>query len=137
MTPGTTSGVREVRVLVVDDEPMQRETFGLVLTNEGYVVDLAIDGVDALERVHLARPDVILLNLMMPRMNGCQFLQTLREEPVYANLPVILTTAADGVVLPSALGVSEYIYLPCDADALLNKVALAVYRSRHEQGRPY
>ena len=52
--------------------------------DEGYVVDLAVDGETALERVHAARPDAILLDLMMPGMNGRQFLQALRDEPAYA-----------------------------------------------------
>ncbi len=50
-----------VRVLVVDDEPMLRETLGNMLSDEGYVVDLAVDGEDALDRVHQFRPDAILL----------------------------------------------------------------------------
>src|SRR5512147_531382 len=79
---------KEGRVLVVDDEPMVRETLGQVLADEGYVVDLAVDGETALERVRAARPDAILLDLMMPGMNGRQFLQALRAEPRYAHVPV-------------------------------------------------
>ena len=50
-------------------------------SEEGYVVDIAVDGDDALDRVHAARPDAILLDLMMPGMNGRQFLQALRDDP--------------------------------------------------------
>lgn len=121
----------EGRVLVVDDEPMVRETLGQVLADEGYVVDLAVDGESALARVHAARPDAILLDLMMPGMNGRQFLQALREEPQYEELPVLIMTAVHGLsVNPATLGASTVVEKPFNVDELLNKVALAVYRSR-------
>src|SRR5438045_9259350 len=125
------SGMKEGRVLVVDDEPMVRETLGQVLSEEGYVVDLAVDGETALERVHAARPDAILLDLMMPGMNGRQFLQALRGEPAYANVPVLIMTAVHGLAVNLAtLGASEVVEKPFVTDELLHKVALAVYRSR-------
>jgi DNA-binding response OmpR family regulator len=123
--------MKEGRVLVVDDEPMVRETLGQVLIDEGYVVDLAVDGETALERVHAARPDAILLDLMMPGMNGRQFLQALRDEPAFAHVPVMIMTAVHGIQFDLAtLGASEVVEKPFDVDELLNKVALAVYRSR-------
>lgn len=118
------------RVLVVDDEPMVRETLGQVLADEGYVVDLASDGERALERVRAARPDAILLDLMMPGMNGRQFLQQLRAQPEYATVPVLIMTAVHGLnVNLATLGASEVVEKPFEIDELLNKVALAVYRS--------
>jgi DNA-binding response OmpR family regulator len=122
---------KEGRVLVVDDEPMVRETLGQVLTEEGYLVDLAVDGESALERVHAARPDAILLDLMMPGMNGRQFLQALRDDPAYQAVPVLIMTAVHGLnVNLQTLGASEVVEKPFNVDELLNKVALAVYRSR-------
>ena len=118
------------RVLVIDDEPMVRETLGQVLAEEGYLVDLAIDGESALDRVRAARPDAILLDLMMPGMNGRQFLQALRNQPDYASVPVLIMTAVHGLnVNLATLGASEVVEKPFDIDELLNKVALAVYRS--------
>lgn len=123
--------LREGRVLVVDDEPMVRDTLGQVLTNEGYVVDHAVDGVTALERVRASRPDAILLDLMMPGMNGRQFLKVLREDPAYVRVPVLIMTAVHGLGINAAsLGASEVVEKPFNVDELLNKVALAVYRSR-------
>ncbi|HEX2691116.1 MAG TPA: response regulator [Kofleriaceae bacterium] len=117
------------RVLVVDDEPMVRDTLGQLLTSEGYVVDLAVDGMTALERVRAARPDAILLDLMMPGMNGKQFLKLLRDDPIYARVPVLIMTAVHGVNLPT-LDASELVEKPFNVEDLLNKVALAVYRAR-------
>jgi DNA-binding response OmpR family regulator len=123
--------MKEGRVLVVDDEPMVRETLGQMLSDEGYVVDLAVDGASALEHVQAARPDAILLDLMMPGMNGRQFLQALRNQPTYAAVPVLIMTAVHGMSVNLAtLGASEVVEKPFNADDLLNKVALAVYRSR-------
>ncbi len=107
------------RILVIDDEPMVRDTLAQVLADEGYVVDVAVDGNDALAHVRAARPDAILLDLMMPGMNGRQFLQLLREDPAYASVPVLIMTAVHAVEKPFK-----------NVDELLNKVALAVYRSR-------
>jgi DNA-binding response OmpR family regulator len=119
------------RILVVDDEPMVRETLGQVLTEEGYVVDVAVDGEDALDRVHAARPDVILLDLMMPGMNGRQFLQALRSDAKFEQVPVLIMTAVHGLELNLAsIGASEVVEKPFNPEDLLNKVALAVYRSR-------
>jgi DNA-binding response OmpR family regulator len=121
----------EGRVLVIDDEPMVRETLGQVLSDEGYIVDLAVDGESALDRVHAARPDAILLDLMMPGMNGRQFLQALRHDPAYAAVPVLIMTAVHGLEVNLAtLGASEVVEKPFNVDELLNKIALAVYRSR-------
>jgi DNA-binding response OmpR family regulator len=123
--------MKEGRVLVVDDEPMVRETLGQVLSDEGYVVDTAVDGESALERVHAACPDAILLDLMMPGMNGRQFLQALRHDPTYAGVPVLIMTAVHGLEVNLAtLGASEVVEKPFNVDELLNKIALAVYRSR-------
>lgn len=121
-------------MLVIDDEPMVRDTLGHVLSDEGYVVDLAVDGADALERAHAHRPDAILLDLMMPGMNGRQFLQALRADPAFEHVPVLIMTAVHGLEVNLAtLGASELVEKPFDVDDLLNKVALAVYRSRDAQ----
>src|SRR5215470_4154014 len=124
------SGMKEGRVLVVDDEPMLRDTLGQTLSAEGYVVDLAVDGQTALEKVRAARPDAILLDLMMPGMNGRQFLQALRDEPSYASIPVMIMTAVHGLEISATFGALEVVEKPFNVDDLLNKVALAVYRSR-------
>jgi DNA-binding response OmpR family regulator len=123
--------VNRGRVLVVDDEPMVRDTLGQFLAEEGYVVDTAIDGNDALDRVRAARPDAILLDLMMPGMNGRQFLQALRDDPSYQQVPVLIMTAVHGLeVNLASIGASEVVEKPFQIEDLLNKVALAVYRSR-------
>jgi DNA-binding response OmpR family regulator len=131
MQVGTAKGGR---VLVVDDDPMVRDTLRQMLADEGYVVDAATDGSDALACVHAARPDAILLDLMMPGMNGRQFLDELRAAREYAHVPVLIMTAVHGLELNlPAIGASEVVEKPFDIDELLNKVALAVYRAREAE----
>jgi DNA-binding response OmpR family regulator len=114
---------------------MVRDTLGQVLADEGFVVDTAVDGEDALDRVKAAKPDAILLDLMMPGMNGRQFLQALRNDPAYEHVPVLIMTAVHGLeVNLASIGASEVVEKPFDVDDLLNKVALAVYRSRDAGG---
>jgi CheY-like chemotaxis protein len=119
------------RILVVDDETLVRETVGSLLADEGYVVDEAIDGADAIAKVRAHRPDAILLDLMMPGMNGKQFLDALRDIG-HGDVPVVVMTAVQGL----AQGVfpldTDVIEKPFDLDDLLNKIALAVYRSNRE-----
>lgn len=121
------------RILVIDDEPLLRATLQQILGDEGYIVDVASDGAVGLQRAQLHRPDVILLDLMMPTMNGKQFLQALRAEPNFVTLPVLIMTAVQGITTNLALlGVGEVLEKPFDAEDLLSKVALAMYRSSAE-----
>jgi CheY-like chemotaxis protein len=114
------------RILVVDDEVLVRETVGDLLAEEGYTVDLASDGAEAIARVLEHRPDAILLDLMMPGMNGRQFLDAMRGLG-HGDVPVVVMTAVQGLAQGGQL--ADVIEKPFDLDDLLNKVALAVYRS--------
>ncbi|HTJ44275.1 MAG TPA: response regulator [Kofleriaceae bacterium] len=125
------------RILIVDDEPMVRETIAQVLRDEGYTVEVADDGRDALIKLDAHRPDAVLLDLMMPGMNGRQFLTALREDRNDQALPVVVMTAVHGVGERAlSLGATDIVEKPFDVDDLLGKIALAVYRSReHGDGR--
>jgi CheY-like chemotaxis protein len=120
------------RILVVDDDALLRSSVAAVLTDEGYEVELAADGVDALAKIHANRPDVILLDVLMPRMNGKALLETLHMSPDTAGIPVLVMTALHGFESHRtiALGATDLVEKPFDVDELLNKVALAVYRAQ-------
>jgi DNA-binding response OmpR family regulator len=119
------------RILVVDDDALLRMSVADVLEDEGYVVDHAVDGLDALAKIAAQRPDVILLDVLMPRMNGKQLLEMLREDPSTAEIPVLMMTAIQGFDAhrTTALGAGEVVEKPFDIDELLNKIALAVFRA--------
>ncbi|MBL8154823.1 MAG: response regulator [Anaerolineae bacterium] len=82
-------------VLVVDDEPPVREILERTLTNEGWYVRTASDGLNALEAMRQEAPQIILLDLMMPRMDGFQFLTEIRQVEAWKDIPVIVVTAMD------------------------------------------
>jgi CheY-like chemotaxis protein len=81
------------RVLVVDDDEPTRELLARTLTRLGYAVVTAEDGLRALEALPRVRPDLVLLDLTMPVMDGFTFLDHLRADPVHAQIPVIVATA--------------------------------------------
>lgn len=95
-------------VLVVDDETDIRQAVADVLADEGYDVAGARDGREALAEAHARHPSVILLDLMMPRMNGWEFREAQKRDPELSGIPVIVLSAFGG-------------YGPIDADAFLAK----------------
>ena len=81
------------RILVVDDITKNLQVVGTVLRNQGYKVMAAASGAEALKCVRTQLPDLILLDLMMPEMDGFQFVEALRKNPGAENIPVIVVTA--------------------------------------------
>jgi DNA-binding response OmpR family regulator len=120
------------RILVVDDDALLRSSVAAVLMDEGYDVELAGDGVEALAKIHASPPDVILLDVLMPRMNGKALLETLHSSAETASIPVLVMTALHGFESHRTieLGATDLVEKPFDVDELLNKVALAVYRAQ-------
>ncbi len=117
------------RILVVDDDPLLRGSIAMVLEDEGYTVELASDGRKALESVAANRPDVILLDVMMPNMSGTQVLKELQDDSRTADIPVLIMTAINGMAGGRILnGPNEVVEKPFDVHDLLNKIALAMFR---------
>jgi len=81
------------RVLVVDDDADNRDFLVELLTSEGYEVAAASDGIKALEEARAMRPDVILLDLIMPVMNGWEFRDVQLRDPGLASVPVVIVSA--------------------------------------------
>jgi CheY-like chemotaxis protein len=123
--PEAASGAsHHLRVLVVDDEPTLREVVAAYLEDSGYVVDQAENGVQALHRMRTARPDVIVLDLVLPVMDAHELVSVMRSEPGFAAVPVILLSAATD--LPKAteeLQPRASLAKPVDLDVLLAVVA--------------
>ena len=123
--PQAESGAsHHMRVLVVDDEPTLREVIAAYLEDSGYVVDQAEHGVQALERMRTARPDVIVLDLLLPVMDARELMSVMRSEPGFAAVPVVLLSAA--VDLPRVteqLQPRASLAKPVDLDVLLAVVA--------------
>ncbi len=81
------------QILVVDDEVFIRRLVEVNLQRAGYRVTIAHDGVEALEKVREDRPDLVVLDVMMPRMDGFETLRQLKADPATADIPVVMLTA--------------------------------------------
>ena len=80
------------RILIVEDTPIVREPMACLLRNEGYEVVSAANGVDALASLETKPVDLVLLDVLMPKMNGVTFLENFRANPRYSDVPVIAVT---------------------------------------------
>ena len=106
-------------ILVVEDDADARNILTLALEYEGYAVESADDGLSALQKLRSMRPQLIILDLNMPRMGGEEFLYAWRAGVQTAGVPVIIVTAASAALKPSDLGVEAFIPKPFDLDMLL------------------
>ncbi len=123
--------VSDGTILVVDDDPLLRGAIAMILEDEGYTVELASDGIKALEAIAANKPDMILLDVMMPNMSGTQVLRELQESERTSSIPVIIMTAINGVAGGRVLnGDNEIVEKPFEVHDLLNKIALTMYRSK-------
>src|SRR5215204_1121610 len=108
-------------VLVIDDSPTITKVVQLVLTKAGYQVDTAADGEAGLEAVRAKRPDLILLDFVMPRMNGYQFCRELVADAKLRDIPVVLMSAKGDQVgerFVKVMGIVDYITKPFSPEAI-------------------
>lgn len=111
------------QVLVVEDDPDIRQLLVEILGDEGYAVSLAEDGVQAIEQVAAARPALLVLDLMLPRLNGDEVLVELGRRGLRAGMPVLVLTAAGPVEERAAgIGADAFLAKPFTIDDLLAAV---------------
>jgi phosphate regulon transcriptional regulator PhoB len=125
------------RVLIVEDEPDIRELVVHHLKREGYQVSTAASGEEALRQVHASLPDLVLLDLMMPAMDGLEVCRRLRQDPGTATLPIVMLTAkGDEVdrVIGLEIGADDYVVKPFSPKELLARVRAVLRRSRPAPG---
>ena len=109
-------------ILVADDEPSILLSIQFLLEKEGYTVIQAKDGEEALNHLQNIQPNLILLDVMMPKHNGFDVCQKVRQLPGYATLPIIMLTAKGRAIDREkglAMGVTEYITKPFSTRELL------------------
>ncbi len=114
-------------VLVVDDDPDLVEAICMKLENENYKVTKAYDGVQAWERIKEDRPDLIVLDVMMPRKDGYKVCDEIKNDPEYKDITVVLLTAVGSAVTSTTYThrdgrttlADEYIPKPVDLDKLM------------------
>ena len=134
--PAVVPAIQERRhelVLVVDDEESYRDALAVGLSQEGFDVIVAADGAEARAAVRRDRPDLVLLDVMLPDVSGIELCRELRAE---RDVPVIMVTARDGevdVVLALELGAADYVSKPYRLRELVARMR-AVLRRRHDAG---
>lgn len=117
------------QILVVEDEPEIQELLMAYLRNEGYQVTLAEDGMEALDRFHAAHFDLILLDIMLPKIDGFGVCELIRRE---SKVPIIMLTALDGEaeqIRGFDLQVDDYVAKPFSLPILLRKIAAVLRRT--------
>ncbi len=107
------------RILVVEDDPTVGRLLALYLTQEGYHVDHATDGDEAIEKARLLKPFAITLDIMLPRKDGWEVLQKLKQFPETKDIPVLIVSIIDNRELGFSLGATDYFTKPIDRKALL------------------
>ena len=125
--PFLTSGfMTNARILVVDDDQVIQQLLKVNLELEGYAVEVAEDGQEALDQFDEFRPNLILLDIMMPRLDGWEVCRRLKDDVATADVPIVLLSAraqeAD-VQRGTELGVAAYVTKPFDPIQLLDLVA--------------
>ena len=110
------------RILVVDDETAILETLRDILDAEGYEVATALNGQEGLKRMREVRPDLVLLDVMMPLLDGLGMLAVMREDPSWRDVPVVLMSAGKVPQLDQ-LSVRRFLAKPFELDALLDAVS--------------
>lgn len=120
----------KARVLLVDDEPDTQQTYKDLLESEGYQVAVASTGEEALQRIDGPRPDVIILDIMLPGKDGIQVARELAQRTETAEIPIVIVTALNSFWIGSGLdevpGIRRFIYKPCRPRTLLEGIEDAV-----------
>jgi signal transduction histidine kinase len=121
------------RILVVEDNPVMADAIRDVLQFAGHEVTIAPDGRAGLEAIPKVTPELIISDVMMPRMDGFQFYQHVRANPAWVFIPFIFLTARgqeEDIMLGKRLGADDYLVKPCEAEELLAVVDSKLVRAR-------
>jgi two-component system phosphate regulon response regulator PhoB len=130
--------VAKAAILVVEDDPDIGELLGFSLAKEGWSVDLATSAEAALEAIKKGAPDCVVLDIMLPGMDGLELLRELKSDPGRKRLPVIMTTAkgeeAD-IVAGLELGADDYVVKPYSPKVLVARIRAALRRTASDAAR--
>jgi CheY-like chemotaxis protein len=135
--PAVSGGDRPYRILVVDDEEEVRATLREYLQGEGYAVCEAADGEEALAMTFTEKPQMILLDLRLPRVDGYQVCQTLKGNPITSGIPVIMVTALNATpqkVKGIESGADDYVSKPFDLSELAARIRMVRRRLQPSLG---
>jgi len=121
------------RILVVDDNEVNVELLVVMLASEHYVVSTAFDGFEALAKIAAEKPDIVLLDVMMPELDGFEVCRCIKADPATAHIPVIMVTAlsdVDDLVRGFEAGADDFVTKPVNGLALMARIDLQLRRKR-------
>jgi CheY-like chemotaxis protein len=124
--------IRGHRILVVDDDPDQRTLANIALSQDGHIVVEAANGQEALALIDAAIPDLVILDLLMPKQGGLEVLRILRSRPATATLPVVVVTGMDDEKTTRAgfeLGATDFLTKPFTLPQLAARVRACLART--------
>ncbi|KAA3610606.1 MAG: DNA-binding response regulator [Calditrichaeota bacterium] len=124
------------KILIIDDEPDIIDLLSFNLENEGYRVSSAANGTDALALAESEKPDLILLDIMLPGKDGREIIREIRKNPLTENIAVIFLTAKDSEfdeVLGLELGADDYIVKPIRMRALIARIKAILRKSPNQE----
>ncbi len=125
------AGLHGLKVLVIDDSKTIRRTAETLLTKEGCTVYTAVDGFDALAKIADYRPDIIFVDIMMPRLDGYQTCSLLKHNRTFRDTPVIMLSSKDGLfdrARGRIVGSEHYLTKPFTKDELLGAISQQIVR---------
>jgi len=125
MDAQTTTADRPARILIADDTPQAAELLEAYLSGADYDIEFASDGEETLERVAARRPDLILLDVMMPRLSGFEVCKRLRADPATRAIPILMITALDqplDVERAVEAGTDDFLSKPISQAELMHRV---------------
>ena len=125
------AGFKGLKVLVIDDSKTIRRTSEMLLAREGCDVFTAIDGFDALAKLAEHQPDIIFVDIMMPRLDGYQTCALIKHSKDFRNIPVVMLSSKDGLfdrARGRIVGSEHYLTKPFTKDELLGAIQAQVAR---------
>ena len=126
MSNSVSRGLNGLKILVVDDSKTIRRTAETLLSKEGCQVFTAIDGFDALSKIADHQPDLIFVDIMMPRLDGYQTCSLIKHNKVFKDTPVIMLSSKDGLfdrARGRIVGSEQYLTKPFTKDELLGAIS--------------
>ena len=123
------------KILMIDDDPLVTEIIGTILRNNGYRFESAADGVDGLAKAGALHPDLILLDISMPRMDGFQACRKLKEDPGSRTIPVVMLTASSerqSRIQALEAGAIDFLSKPVDSTELVVRVNNLLETKRYQ-----
>jgi CheY-like chemotaxis protein len=123
-------------ILIVEDNPVNQKLIAFLLARAGYTYEVAENGADALQRLDRSQFKLVLMDMMMPVMNGYDATKAIRANPKLKNLPVIALTAnamKGEDEKCRAAGCSDYLAKPYSKDQILNAISILIKKSQAEQ----